>query len=106
MELMDTFAKYETQLDGSVKRNEKLFFDLKEELGSEMELDIEMGHQMGNKTLTVEQYLQDFHWNSIKFKMQDKSLSVLGANVYNIHKNFDDQLKKRTETQNQIKSKL
>ena len=43
MELMDTFQKYETQLDASCKRNEKLFFELREELKSEMDLDIDMG---------------------------------------------------------------
>lgn len=43
MELMDTFQKYEMQLDASCKRNEKLFFELREELKSDMELDIDMG---------------------------------------------------------------
>ena len=41
---MDTFQKYETLLDASCKRNEKLFFELKEELKvNDMELDIELG---------------------------------------------------------------
>jgi hypothetical protein len=48
MELMDTFSKYETQLDASCKRNEKLFFELRDELNSEMDLDIDMGFQGGN----------------------------------------------------------
>lgn len=43
MELMDTFGKYETTLDASCKRNEKLFFELRDELKSEMDLDIDMG---------------------------------------------------------------
>ena len=55
MELMDTFQKYETLLDGSCKRNEKLFFELKEELKADkIELDIELGAQQGNATQTVE----------------------------------------------------
>ena len=38
--------------------------------------------------------------------MQDKSLSVLGANISNVQKSFDDQLKKRKDTQKNIKDKL
>lgn len=58
MELMDTFQKYESLLDGSCKRNEKLFFELREELKADkIELDIELGAQQGNVSQTVEQYL-------------------------------------------------
>lgn len=106
MELMDTFQKYEVQLDASCKRNEKLFFELREELKSDQELDIDLGAQGGNVIQTVEQYLQGFRWNNYKFKMQDKSLAVLGANVYNVQKSFDEQLKKRIDAQQNIKSKL
>jgi|TARA_B110000305_G_C19260520_1_gene549292 hypothetical protein len=38
--------------------------------------------------------------------MQDKSLAVLGANISNVQKSFDDQLKKRKDTQKNIKEKL
>ena len=38
--------------------------------------------------------------------MQDKSLAVLGANISNVQKSFDDQLKKRKDTQKTIKDKL
>ena len=106
MELMDTFQKYEMQLDQSCKRNEKLFFELREELKSDMELDIDMGAQERNVTLTVEQYLQNFKWNTFRFKMQDKSLGVLGASIQNVQKSFDDQLKKRVEAQQSINQKL
>lgn len=71
-----------------------------------MELDIDLGAQGGNKTQTVAQYLENFSWNNFKFKMQDKSLSVLGANISNVQKSFDDQLKKRKDTQKTIKDKL
>lgn len=101
---MDTFQKYENLLDGSCKRNEKLFFELKEELKADkIELDIELGAQQGNATQTVEEYLQNFRWNNLKFKMQDKSLQVLGANIYNVQKSYDDQLKKRLDAQQTIK---
>ena len=69
MELMDTFQKYEIQLDASCKRNEKLFFELREELKSDIELDIDLGAQGGNITQTVEEYLKNFRWNNYKFKM-------------------------------------
>lgn len=38
--------------------------------------------------------------------MQDKSMSVLGANIANVHKQFDDNLKKRIDSQQSIKQKL
>lgn len=106
MELLDTFAKYEKQLDQSCAKNEDLFFELRSELNSDMELDIDLGAQGGNKTQTVAQYLENFSWNNFKFKMQDKSLAVLGANISNVQKSFDDQLKKRKDTQKTIKDKL
>ena len=90
MELMDTFAKYEKLLDQSCAKNEDLFFELRSELSSDMELDIDLGAQGGNKTQTVAQYLENFTWNNFKFKMQDKSLAVLGANISNVQKSFDD----------------
>jgi len=50
MELLDTFAKYEKLLDLSCGKNEDLFFELRTELSSDMELDIDLGAQGGNKT--------------------------------------------------------
>lgn len=55
-----------------------------------MELDIELKIGGQNKTLTVAKYMEQFSWNNFKFKMQDKSLSVLGANISNVQKSFDD----------------
>lgn len=43
MELMDTFSKYEKLLDQSCAKNEDLFFELRSELNSDMELDIDLG---------------------------------------------------------------
>lgn len=65
-----------------------------------MELDIELGHQAGqgrDSKKTVAQYLESFEWNNYSFKMQDKSLAVLGANISNKQKSFDDQLKKKKD---------
>ena len=42
-ELMDTFAKYETALDGSCRKNERLFYELKAELNSDLDLEIDLG---------------------------------------------------------------
>ena len=105
MELMDTFAKYEKLLDMSCHKNEDLFFELRTELSSDMELSIDLGAQGGNKTLTVAEYLENFTWNNFKFKMQDKSLAVLGANISNVQKSFDEQLKKRKENKRKMKVK-
>lgn len=52
------------------------------------------------------QYLESFVWNNYKFKMQDKSLAVLGANISNIQKAMDDNLKKRKDNQKTLKDKL
>ena len=76
-----------------------MFFELRDELKSEMDLDIDMGFQGGNVSQTVEQYLQNFTWNNFRYKMQDKSMAVLGANIANVHKQFDENLKKRIDTQ-------
>lgn len=53
MELMDTFSKYEKALDQSCLKNEELFFELRSELNSDMELDIDLKVKGANKTLTV-----------------------------------------------------
>lgn len=51
---MDTFSKYEQALDGSCRKNERLFTELKAELNSDLDLDIDLGAQGGNVTQTVE----------------------------------------------------
>ena len=82
-ELMDTFQKYEQSLEQSCRKNERLFTDLKSELDAQMDLEIEVGGGQGKiPAQSVEQYLQNFNWNQFRFKMQDKALSVLGANLY------------------------
>lgn len=43
MELMDTFQKLEVALDVSCKKYEKNFFELRAELKSDEELDIDLG---------------------------------------------------------------
>lgn len=99
MELLETFTKYEMQLDQSCKKNEKLFFELKEELNMDDELNIEvnLGAQGGNQTSAIADYIKNFQWNDIKFMMRDKSLGVLGAAVANVQKSLDDKLKKKQD---------
>jgi|TARA_B110000977_G_C10962101_1_gene448950 hypothetical protein len=62
MELLETFTKYEMALDQSCKKNEKLFFELREELNMDDELNIEvnLGAQGGNKTSAIADYIKDF----------------------------------------------
>ena len=62
MELLETFTKYEQQLDQSCKKNEKLFFELKEELNLDEDLNIELnlGAQGGNQTREIAQYIAEF----------------------------------------------
>jgi hypothetical protein len=49
-------------LDQSCKKNEKLFFELREELNMDDELNIEvnLGAQGGNKTSAIADYIKDF----------------------------------------------
>jgi hypothetical protein len=42
MELMDTFSKYDLQLDISCKRNEQIFLSTAQELSKESDLVIEI----------------------------------------------------------------
>ena len=59
MELLDTFSKYEMSLDQSCKKNEKLFFELRDELNMQEDLNIELnlGAQGGNKTMEIASYI-------------------------------------------------
>ena len=53
MELMDTFAKYDIQIESSCKKNETLYFQIAKELNSpNPELKIEPKGR-GDKTQTV-----------------------------------------------------
>jgi hypothetical protein len=49
MELMDTFSKYDQQLDGSCKRNEQIYFSTAQELGKEPTLVIDIAHRGGKR---------------------------------------------------------
>lgn len=43
MELVDVFSKYELLVDGSCKRNEKLYFDMAQELNmkdAQLQIDV------------------------------------------------------------------
>ena len=42
MELMDTFAKYDMIVDGSCKRNEKMYHDICKEKNQDPDLKIEV----------------------------------------------------------------
>ena len=107
MELMDTFAKYDLQIDASCKRNESLFHSTAAELNKkDHKLVLEIQQRGGKKeTKTVHEYLKNFKWDSTKFQV-DKSLKVLGAKVIGIQRSCDEKLKKRIEEQNDIKNKL
>jgi len=91
MELMDTFAKYDVQLDQSCKKNEKMYFDVCNELKiGKAELWIELSR---DKQMSVEQYIQNFKWDQNKFGT-DKSLKLLGAAIMGKQRTADEKLKK------------
>jgi len=96
MELMDTFSKYDALLDSSCKRNEKMYYEVAKELGKPADLKIEVSagrRGQGNQTLPVEDYIQSFRWDQVRFQM-DKSLKVLGAKIAGTEKSAQDRLKK------------
>jgi len=45
MQLMDTFQKLDLSVDGSVRRNERLYFDMAKELNKPAKLYIEVSGQ-------------------------------------------------------------
>lgn len=58
---MDLFGKFDMQLDISCKRNEKIYFDMAKACDKEPKLVIEIEQARGRaKTLSVEEYLQNF----------------------------------------------
>lgn len=106
MELMDTFAKYDNQIDSSCKRNEQVYFQTVQEIGQEPKLMIERQLRGGKKEVqSVEEYIRKFKWDTHKFPM-DKSLKVIGAKIIAIQKTCDEKLKKQMEEQNSLKNKL
>jgi len=79
MELLDTFSKYDAQLDGTCKKNEKMFFEMCKELQiADPKLMIEVGRN-GQK-VSVEEYIKTFKWDQVRFQT-DKSLKVIGAQI-------------------------
>ena len=108
MELMDVFSKYDTQLDASCKRNEKIYFEMSKVLNKPANLVIEVntaGRRAGTQQVSVEEYIKNFKWDQIKFQM-DKSLKVIGAKIAGNQKTCDDRLKKVLDEQTTIKNKL
>lgn len=70
MELLDQFTKFEVTLDAACRRNEKMFLDLKAELGSALELNIEInqgGRRGGPQSYTVLDYIKNFKWDQVKY---------------------------------------
>jgi hypothetical protein len=103
MELMDTFSKYDLQLDASCKRNENVYHQTAKELDkADHKLEIA---QRGGKSIGIQDYLKNFKWDGTKFQI-DKSLKVIGAKVAGIQKSCDEKLKKILDDQNDIKNKL
>ena len=84
MELVDTFAKYDNQLDSSCKRNEQIYFQTSQEMEKEAKLEIEKQLRGGKKeTQGINEYIKAFKWDNHKFPM-DKSLKVIGAKIISI----------------------
>ena len=106
MELMDTFNKYDNQIDSSCKRNEQIYFQTAQDLNQEAKLMIEKIQRGGKKEVnTISDYIKNFKWDNHKFPM-DKSLKVIGAKIISIQKTCDEKLKKQIDEQNTLKNKL
>lgn len=69
MELVDAFSKYEILVDGSCKRNEKLYFDLAQELNmKDAQLQIDVPQNRGeSQKIKVADYIKNFKWDIIRF---------------------------------------
>lgn len=106
MELIDTFNKYDNQLDSSCKRNEQIYFQTASDLNQEAKLSIEKILRGGKKEISsIPDYIKNFKWDSHKFPME-KSLKVIGAKIISIQKTCDEKLKKQIDEQNNLKNKL
>jgi len=107
MELMDTFNKYDTALDNSCKRNEKMYYDMCKELNkpANLQMEVPSGRRGQMDTIKVEDFIQNFKWDHINYQM-DKSLKVLGAKILNTQKSADDRLKKILDELTQVNTKL
>lgn len=68
MELVDVFAKNEIIVDSSCKRNEKLYFDMAQELNmKDAQLQIDVPQNRGESKMKVLDYLKNFKWDIIRF---------------------------------------
>ena len=69
MELMGIFQKYDTMLDASCKRNEKMYTDMCKELNKKADLVIEVntGRRGGTQNMSVEEYIKNFKWDQVRF---------------------------------------
>jgi len=107
MEMMDTFSKYDLQLDSSCKRTETMLFASAKELNKPNEkITMETQKRGAKKELmSVHEYLKTFQWDSTRFQV-DKSLKVIGAKISGYQKSNDEKLKKIMDEQNDIKNKL
>lgn len=75
-------------------------------LDKDPKLVIEIEQARGRaKTMSVEEYLQAFQWDTVRFQM-DKPLKILGQKIQGSQKACDDRLKKLMDEQNEIKTKL
>jgi len=110
MELMDTFSKYDVQLDASCKKNEKMFFEVCKELqiaGKEnLTIEKKDPHKKGETIqMSVADYIKNFKWDQVRFAT-DKSLKVIGAQISGKNRTCEDRLKKLLDEQTEIKNKL
>ena len=82
MELVDVFAKNEVLVDASCKRNEKLYFEMAQELNiKDAQLQIDVPQNRGeSQKMKVLDYIKNFKWDIIRFQT-DKSLNILGAKI-------------------------
>ena len=65
---MDTFTKYDNQLDSSCKRNEQVYFTTAQDLNQEAKLSIEKVLRGGKKEISsIDDYIKNFKWDSHKF---------------------------------------
>ena len=90
MELLETFSKYEMTLDQSCKKNEKLFFELKDELNMPEELNIELNikdRHLGGTALicTIEMMIDNSKQCNLLLTVKDNYICTAfqSAEAYN-----------------------
>ena len=103
METNDTFAKYDAQIEQSLKRNEAVYMAVCRELepgikDADIKFRIDMKVRKEDGTMTtikkpVAEYVNEFVWDATRFPM-DKSLKVLGTKCISTQRSSDEKLKK------------